>query len=176
MQRLVERMLPAEFLLKLGIYLQSCAHLELALWQIVQLSDGHDLGEAPDMSRYFKLKKVTKPLIASVRKSIAKLPPVLAVRVAAIIERVDAGRENRNMAAHGAFYLTPGGNLQVEHYLQKDDSGEPVWHYIDHVFNMRQIDQAVEDVDCLLREANAVRAALTVLVRSQRPASGFGRS
>lgn len=119
MRRLVEGMLPAEFLLKQGIYLQSCAHLELTLWHIVQLADGHDLGEAPDMLRYFKIKKLTPSLISAVKDAIAKIPARLAIQVAIIVGEVDAGRENRNLAAHGAWYMLPGGKLEAEHYFQR---------------------------------------------------------
>ena len=168
MKRLVEGMLPAEVLLKQGIYLQSCAHIELALWHIVQLSDGHDLGLAPDMPRYYKLKKSTVPLIDGVRAAVSKMPAALGIELAVLIREVDEGRENRNMAAHGAWYMVPGGKLEVEHYIQKPSPSGPVWHFIDQKFQMKMIDLAVEDVDRLLRKAIFIRDTLQTLVDHRR--------
>ncbi len=167
-------MLPAEFLLKQGIYIQSCAHVELALWEIVQIADGQDPDDDFDRRHYLKIKKVTVKLIDAVRSAIGKIPPPLAIRLSAVVERVDVGRENRNTAAHGAWYLTPKGKLEVEHYFQRPSQSGPVWQFVDQTFSMRQIDLAVEDVDHLLRETVYIRDTLKAVLRNRRTRSRTG--
>lgn len=160
MKRLVEDQLPPEVLLKQGIYIQTCAHIERVLWHIVQLADGYDIGTAPNIQHYFKLKRKTDKLIEAVRTAVTTVPAPLAIMVASLIERVDAGRENRNMAAHGAWYLTREGKLRVEHYLLRPSPTGPVWHYVTQEFPMRQIDLALDDADRLLRIGTYLRDLL----------------
>ncbi len=72
---LVESMLPARVLTEIGIYLQSAAHLELAIWQIVMYSDGEFSPTKEKFLDYLEVKKITPKLIAELKSSTRKLPP-----------------------------------------------------------------------------------------------------
>lgn len=174
MNTLVERMLPTEFLFKQGVYLQTCAHIELALWHIVQLADGHDIGKAPDIEAYLKIKKHTPKLVAEGRKAAGRIPAALGVRLAALAARIDAGLVNRNLAAHGAWHTEPNSDkLHVEHYLTLPTASGSQWHYVSRPFSAHEIDLAIEDCDLILREAVAIRIALEALSASRKRLAGW---
>lgn len=174
MNTLVERMLPAEFLFKQGVYLQTCAHIELALWHIVQLADGHDIGKAPGIEAYLKLKKRTPILVAAVSKAAGLVPAALGVRLAALAARTEAGLVNRNMAAHGAWHTEPNSDkLHVEHYLTLPTASGSQWHYVSRPFSAHEIDLAIQDCDLILREAVAIRIALEALSASRKRLAGW---
>lgn len=174
MHTLVERMLPAEFLLKQGIYLQTCAHIELALWQIVQLADGYDIGAAPDIEAYLKLKKITSKLVAAAKNASGLLPAPLGVRLAVLAARTDAGLLNRNLAAHGAWHTEPNSDkLHVEHYLTLPVASGSPWHYVSRPFSAREIDLAIEDCDLILKEAVAIRTALEARASERKRLPGW---
>ena len=39
---LIEGMIPKHYLLRLAVYLQTCAHIKRETWSIVQLIEGYD--------------------------------------------------------------------------------------------------------------------------------------
>lgn len=174
MQTLVERMLPAGFLLKQGVYLQTCAHIELALWHIIQLADGYDIGAAPDIEAYLKIKKITPKLVAAAKNATGLIPAPLGVRLAALAARADAGLLNRNLAAHGAWHTEPNSDkLYVEHYLTLPVASGSPWHYVSRPFSAREIDLAIEDCDLILKEAVAIRTALEALSAAKKRLPGW---
>ena len=165
MHTLVERMIPSEVLLQQGIYLQTCAHIELSLWQIVRIADGHKLGAVPEFEAYLKVKKVTPKLIAAAKKATGLVPAPLGLRLAALVARVHAGVANRNLAAHGAWFAQPKSDrLHVEHYFMAPTPSGDRWHYINRTFSRRQIDLAIEDCNLILEEAVDIRRALETLL------------
>jgi hypothetical protein len=158
---LVEQMLPARFLTELGIYLQSAAHLELAIWQIVMYSDGEYEPEPSKLIQYLETKKVTKVLVAELSKAAPKLPPGLAVRVALLSAKISDGLQNRNLAAHGAFFVEPSNSLlHVAHYFAEGKKPNRQWYEANEKISRRTIALAIDEIDILLREAVAIRDAI----------------
>ena len=74
MKTLVEDLVPARMLLQQGIYLQTCAHIELVAWRIVQMVNGVDLGSLAEIERYLKLKLDTRGIVAQLRNAATKCP------------------------------------------------------------------------------------------------------
>lgn len=56
MRTVVEGMLPAQFLLDLGTYMQTAAHIELAVWQTTMHAEGIDPHSAEEYRGYVGLK------------------------------------------------------------------------------------------------------------------------
>lgn len=107
MKYTVENLLPADFLLKQGIYIQTCAHIELLSWRITQMLAGYDPSSRTDIEEYISLKLQTRGLVSRLRKSAIGSKPGIGVRVVMLADRIKAGLDNRNMAAHGAWRLSP---------------------------------------------------------------------
>lgn len=169
MHTLVERMLPADVLLRQGIYLQTCAHIELTLWQIVQIADGHDLENVPDIQAYLQVKKHTPKLVAAAKNATKLIPARLGLRLAALVARTEAGLINRNLAAHGAWFVQENSDkLHVTHYFTAPTSSGNQWHYVDRPFSRRQIDLAIEDCNLILLEAVAIRGELDGVLRERK--------
>jgi hypothetical protein len=158
---LVERMLPARFLTELGIYLQSAAHLELAVWQIVMYSDGQFEPEPNILIEYLETKKHTPVLVDQLKKSVAKLPPSIGIRVSMLASKISQGLQNRNLAAHGAFFVdSSSSNLHVSHYYAEGKKPNRKWYEANERIPRRTIVQAIEEIDGLLREAVSIRNAI----------------
>lgn len=170
MQPFVDKNLPSGFLLQQGIYLQTCAHIELAIWQIIQLADGHDLGRAPDIIHYLKIKRKTRDVLKAARIAVGKIPAPLGLRLATLSQRLGTGLDNRNLAAHGAWFTVPNSDrLHVVHYYPSRPNGIEEWFYVDRTFSQRQIDMAVEDVNLLLLETVTIRDSLRARLAISHP-------
>ena len=150
MKTLVEDLVPARMLLQQGIYLQTCAHIELVAWRIVQMVNGVDLVSLAEIERYLKLKLDTRGIVAQLRNAALKCHAPIGLRMMQLARRLAEGLSNRNMAAHGAWRQHPSGRVEVEHYSRAKDK---TFHYVSERFGTRQIEGAVEDADLLLREA-----------------------
>jgi hypothetical protein len=150
MKTLVEDLLPASVLLKQGIYLQTCAHIELVAWRIVQMVNGVDTSSTADIERYLKLKLDTRGIVSQLRNAALRCHAPIGLRLMLLARRLGEGLSNRNMAAHGAWRQHPSGKVEVEHYSRAKDK---TFHYVSERFGTRRIDAAVEDADLLLREA-----------------------
>jgi len=150
MQYSVERLVPSSILLKQGIYLQTCAHIELIAWRLVQMVDGIDPTSPDEVQKYVKLKLRTRDIVKRLRAAATNCHAPLGLRMILLANRIESGLVNRNMAAHGAWRLHVSGQLEVEHYLISKD-GE--LRYISERFGTRAVDAAVEDADLILREA-----------------------
>ena len=157
MKAFVENLLPAGALLQQGIYLQSCAHLELLSWRIVQMVEGVDPNSKLEVDKFLKLRLRTRPLVDRLRASCTKCNAALGIRIAILAHEMQTGLPNRNMAAHGAWRLNSSGRLEVEHYLRGHDK---TFKHITDQFTARNIQDAVDEVDRLLREAAAIHDQL----------------
>ncbi|WP_128515542.1 hypothetical protein [Tabrizicola thermarum] len=60
MRTIVERMLPQQFLLDLGTYMQTAAHIELAVWQTTMHAEGIDPHSVEEYRSYVSLKLKTQ--------------------------------------------------------------------------------------------------------------------
>ena len=159
MKTIVENMLPAEFLLKQGIYIQTCGHIELAAWQIIQMVEGVDPTSQKDVQRFLQMKLKTWDILEALKKAGNGCRPHIGIRIWMLRADIKEGILNRNMAAHGAWYMENGGKLGVEHYFR--DYGDKQYKFISGKFLMRSINYAVAEADRILRNAIEIRDLLT---------------
>ncbi|WP_324754619.1 hypothetical protein [Roseovarius sp. Pro17] len=169
MRTVVESMLPATFLVRYAIYMQSCAHIELASWHIVQLAQGYELYTPARIEHFLKVKMSTSKLVEALRRSNSYGPVGIQLRIRLAAIRVKQGMTNRNLAAHGAWFHNDGkGALSVEHYFQQRVGDAKQWMHVDENISHRQIDEAVEEADLLLRELIDIREELKRYQKSTR--------
>ena len=150
MKSLVENFLPSRLLLQQGIYLQTCAHIELVAWRLVQMVNGVDVNSTADIEKYLKLKLQTRQIVDQLKEAALRCPAPIGLRMLLLARRLNEGLMSRNMVAHGAWRLHSTGRLEVEHYYRGADK---TFRYVSQRFGARQIEAAVEDADLLLREA-----------------------
>jgi len=154
-------MLPARLLVNLAIYLQSAAHLELTIWQIVMLAEGVDQTSVDQLKSSLEIKRVTPKLVKQLRNSSSKCHPSIAIRICALALKISDGLENRNLAAHGAFFVDEGtDNIGVAHYFARGKKPNRQWFEVNETLSERNIKNAIEEIDLLLREAVAIRSEL----------------
>lgn len=150
MRYFVEQLVPSEVLLKQGGYLQTCAHIELCTWRIVQMVDGIDPSSRAQIEEFVRLKLNTRNIVARLRQSAVKCYAPLGIRLLLLAERIHSGLPNRNMAAHGAWKLHASGQMEVEHYFINKTKE---LRYVSERFGDRAIEAVLEDADLILREA-----------------------
>lgn len=161
-------MLPARLLVNVGIYLQSAAHLELAVWQIVMLADDIDETSREDFLHSLETKKHTQRPVSELKKSSAKCKASLGIRIGRLAQQIEQGLENRNLAAHGAFFLDEQSqSFRVAHYLPRGKKPNREWCEYRETIPDRVIRAAIEEIDLLLREAVDIRGELEREKRSR---------
>lgn len=159
---LVEEMLPARLILDIGIYLQSAAHLELAIWQIVMVVEKVDQSSVKQLTSSLETKKITRRLVKALRCCSSKCHPSIGIRISALAGEIERGLEVRNLAAHGAFYCDDDSeSIGVAHYFRRGEGSNKQWFEQIEKIPQRQVNAAIEDIDRLLREAVGIRTALT---------------
>jgi hypothetical protein len=163
---LVEEMLPARFLVDLGIYIQSAAQIELAVWQIIMSIDDDFTSDQQNFHDYLELRKSTPKLVARLKKSAANCRPSLSIRVSNLASRIEGGLVNRNLAAHGAFFSDKqSGKIGVGHYYSEGQKPSKRWYEVSEPISQRQIREAIDDIDSILREAvSLLREAVSLRV------------
>jgi hypothetical protein len=150
MRYFVESLVGSSLLVKQGIYLQTCAHIELVAWRIVQMVEGIDPQSLPEVEKFVKLKLDTRGLVKQLRAAGVKCYAPLGLRILHLAARIEDGLMNRNTAAHGAWRVHLSGQLEVEHYFR--DKAKTL-KYVSERFTSRAVDYALEDADLILREA-----------------------
>lgn len=161
MRTLVEQMLPARFLTDYAVYMQSCAHLELVVWHIVQLAQNQDARTDRLLHGLLEIRTTPYELRKQLRKSVKLCPALLGLRVCQLANEISEGYENRNMAAHGAWHFDgTDGQLRVEHYFGRGPRKDRIFYHVVDPVTPRQIEFAVQDVDRILRSAVDLRSQL----------------
>ena len=158
---LVEKMLPARVLLSIGNYIQSAAQLELAVWQVIMLADKRQDTTDEWFFEFLEVKKITLKLINKFRVCACEFPPPIAIRVINLADRILVGLENRNLVAHGVFFQDDRtGAIKASHYFPRGVKKDRKWFEVPDVFSQRVINQALNDIDTLLREAVDIRSQI----------------
>lgn len=168
MRYFVEEILPATFLVRHAIYMQTCAHIELEAWRLILLLEGFDPTSPEQVDRFLTTKKLTPRLIKALRSAASSCKVGFAVRIYSVANRIEIGLTNRNLAAHGAWkFDVEQEKLSAEFYWQQGEGKSKQWVHNDGTFTIREIDAAVEDADLLLRELIEIRKELLSQSRSR---------
>lgn len=162
METIVQRLIPERHLHQHAIYMQTCAHIELTAWHIVQAIEGFDRENPIEVKRFVKMKLSTTSLLKALEAAVGNCRADLSDRLLTLVGRMKFGLENRNFAAHAAIYwdhLTQ--SLAAEHYFRRVVDGEAVlMHTLEEKISDEAIQAAIEDADSILLEAISIRAKL----------------
>ncbi len=159
MRTIVEGMLPQQFLLDLGVYMQTAAHIELAVWQTTMHAEGVDAHSAEEYRNYVALKLSTKELICRFRKSGIGCPPFIAERIRSVADEWANGLETRNLAAHGAFFWSDQdqGTLGAAHFFARGPTKAGKLFEVTQSITRQQAEDALSSANQLLHEVIALR-------------------
>lgn len=152
-------MLPHEFLFDLGSYLQTAAHIELAVWTTTVHADGVDLQSADQHREYAAIKISTHALLERFRKSAANCPDTIADRIKTLADEISIGLEPRNMAAHGAFFpnVDSPGTLGTAHYFARGRGKERQIFEATQTITRSDVENALNVADQLLTDIIKLR-------------------
>ncbi|UWQ96437.1 hypothetical protein K3728_04155 [Rhodobacteraceae bacterium M385] len=164
----VERLVPSEFLLKLGIYLQTCAHIELAIWQIALEANGEDTDAELVKTEFVDWKLSTSALTKRLQQASAKVDAKIGLRIWLLNAAVRDGLLNRNAAAHGAFYSSQDNNsLKVSHYFSQGRGSSKRYFSAEESVDQDEIDRVLFEANCTLLDAIEVRDMLKASNRAR---------
>lgn len=143
--------LPTEVLTILGAYVATCAHIELVMWDIVLWR--HDQtpgGKYQDEQSRASLKKRTVLLLKEFGDCTAVIPASLSLEHRALHSEIREGLQNRDMAVHGAWHMTPDGRLYVMHHEKPGHQIQSLvpatqLRLVETDFNRERIDFALAD-------------------------------
>jgi hypothetical protein len=159
MRTIVERMLPPQFLLDLGTYMQTAAHIELAVWQTTMHAEGIDPHSVEEYRGYVGLKLKTSELIRRFKESAEGCPITIANRIGAVADEVERGVETRNLAAHGAFFMEDEskGTLGSAHYFARGKGKARELFEVKQTVSRQEVEEAIKIANQLLHDVIALR-------------------
>lgn len=157
MRTIVEQMLPAQFLLDLGAYMQTAAHIELAAWQVAMHAEGIDPNSEEAFRDFIKTKLSTDKLLDRFQRSAEHCPAWIASRIREIGSRVKDGLETRNLAAHGAFFVE-NGELRAAHYFPRGKGKDRQLLELNEAVERHVVEETLQVANQLLHEVIALRA------------------
>ena len=162
MRTIVERMLPQQFLLDLGTYMQTAAHLELAVWQTTMHASGIDLYSAEEYRGYVGIKLKTQELLDRFRNSADGCPQVIADRIRSVADEVALGLDTRNLAAHGAFFVEDEtqGTLGAAHYFARGRGKARELFEVKQTVSRQVVEETIQVANQLLHDVIDLRAAV----------------
>ncbi|GGE20593.1 hypothetical protein GCM10011360_06570 [Primorskyibacter flagellatus] len=162
MTSLVARMLPTEFLQDLGVFMQTAAHTELAVWQCMMAAEGLDSDSAVEHRKFIEIKLNTKSFRSRVRESAKVLPEALRTPFLEICDKLDGMSEVRNLAAHGAFFRDEDkvGTLGAAHYFIRRIEGSKTIFEVQQSFRRDEVKDIISEADELLRSAVRLRSEI----------------
>jgi hypothetical protein len=162
MRTTVEGMLPPQFLLDLGTYMQTAAHIELAVWQTTMHAEGIDQHSAEEYRGYVGLKLKTQELLDRFRSSADHCPADIADRIRAVAQEVANGIETRNLAAHGAFFWEDQtqGTLGAAHYFARGRGKARELYEVKQTVSRQVVEETIQVANKLLHDVIDLRAAV----------------
>lgn len=152
-QVIIESQLPKQFLLDLGVYLQTCAHIEVAVCALICRVEGLSPQDETWHHRFHSFRKLAiKDLIPHLQKAGQRLPMPQATHFDEIVLWIKNHQRNRHIAAHGAFYVD-GHNQKVKVlYSHKNRDENGVFYTADDAVISRDFAATmIHEADRLLR-------------------------
>ncbi|MFC3088275.1 hypothetical protein [Tabrizicola soli] len=151
---IIEGMLSEGFLYRLGVYAQTCAHIEKVLWHVVLLGQGIDVSDEPDFQRAMRIRKVNRDLLSEAKDAAGKIKPNIGKILVGIVSEIESELYVRHMAVHGAWHTHPPGESHTcEYFRDVGPKGAPDWRAYTDAITDQEIDGAISKVDDLLRRA-----------------------
>ena len=157
-QPLVEENLPKQFIYDLGLYLQTCARIEVSCCALVCTLEIVTGGSAEWHSRFSELRKLPiKDLIKTVKSKSRKLPTGYASELVELMDWLDRYQINRHIAAHGAFYRNDTDqSLKVLYTHKKKEAGETHYRHEETEVTREMVLGFIADADRILRQVETL--------------------
>ncbi|MBY6048027.1 hypothetical protein [Vannielia litorea] len=145
--------LPEQFVYELGVYLQTCAHIELTACSLIcslEHLKPEDEGFTP---RFFELRKLKLgDLIKTLGKAATSLPKDDYVGLKDITRWFQDNQIYRHMAAHGAFqWLEDEKKLRIHYVHKRKLNKKTVYEPETRLVERKDVLSMVNDADRLLR-------------------------
>lgn len=154
MKPLVEEYLPKQLIYDLGLYLQTCAHIEVSVCSLILTVETFSANNSILTKRFHELRK--KPigdLIRLLRAVAEQLDGEWSTFLVALSDWVDTYKLNRHIAAHGALYIDKNNSseIRVLYTHVKKDHGQKVYYPEETVLTQKLVMELIEDADRILR-------------------------
>jgi len=147
------RMMPPQFVYHLGIYVQTCAHIEMFASALATSLEIADVSSAEWMPRYAENRKLnTNCLIGKLRKA-SQLPRAsgFSSDLAQLCDWMHQFKNNRHTAVHGAFLGRPNGTLRVDFIQKSNRKDKAKLHRTEAEITKSSVIEALDDADRILR-------------------------
>lgn len=159
---LIEEQLPKQFIYDLGVYLQTCAHIELAVCELIVTIEFFPENNSVITKRLHELRKLAiKDLVSELRNSSGQVQDDWSNYLVELSDWVGRYKENRHIAAHGAFYREiDTENIRVFYTHKRKDHGVPVYYPEETVITRKLVLDFIEDADRILRTLVSLSSAI----------------
>lgn len=160
----VEQHLPSKFIYQLGVYLQTCAHIELASCALITVLEGTSPNGSKWLNAFAANRKLsTSELIKRLHKAGGPAEEFgFSEDLFRLATWINNFVSNRHLAAHGAFFGSPSGFIRVDYFQNIGTRKTP--HY-------EQTRTALTDdlVAEALKDANDIYLILLGMLEKIRP-------
>ena len=162
----IENLLPKEFIYELGIYLQTCAHIELLASALIVCLDGALPGDDQWFEKYAEKRKLpTSSLLRALRDSAAHAQNLIfRDDLIQLCDWLVRFVNNRHLAAHGAFVASSQGFLRVGYVHNLGSRRAPNYEFERTAITQLDVQAVTEDAD---------RIYLTLIGMIERIESGL---
>ncbi|SDD09432.1 hypothetical protein [Ruegeria marina] len=145
----IEGLLPKEFTYLLGLYLQTCAHIELLTSALVVFLGGLRLENENWFDAYCQVRKLTTKELNKELKKSSELAKEFGFSedLYALSDWIERFVQNRHMAAHGAFFGTSQGFLRVDYVTNIGSRSNPKFRRQTSAVTRELVDEALKDAD-----------------------------
>jgi len=164
-ERVLEELLPRELLYDLGLYIQTCAHIELYICALICEMEDLKIHSDTWIERHVGLRKMpTESLLKALRRtgeSATHKDMIPRDQFNELVDWLLQYVSNRHIAVHGAFFKTPENEFRVN-YWHLDKSQTP---------HVRQIEQTVITHDLahdLISDADRILRILFGVLKTLR--------
>ncbi len=145
----IEGLLPKEFVFDLGLYLQTCAHIELLASALIVCLKGLTPENKDWFEQYCQVRKLSTKELIKEFKEASKLAKNFGFDedLSALSDWIKRFVQNRHMAAHGAFFGSPYGFLRVDYVTNTGSKKAPNFKRATSAVTRENIGEALQDAD-----------------------------
>lgn len=154
--------LPHKFIFELGIYLQTCSHIELFASALATSLEIENPNSEAWILRYAEIrKKGTEELIKTLQKS-SKFERATDISgpLQKLCDWMLFHKSNRHIAVHGAFFGRPDGTLRVDYIQRSGSRKDPVYARTEGEVTAGLVAEALDDANDILLTLTGMIASL----------------
>ncbi len=144
---------------KIGMYIQTCAHIEHILWLVAYTGFPCEPDEEQGKNWVMKLRNNTAELIKALRTLALSIEVEHQEFLEAILEKVEVGLDTRHGIVHGAlsFDRSTGGYMMHRHTNRNHGTKlKPEWVSHEEAFPTEFLDIALTNAESILFESHTL--------------------